>query len=68
MNADRTLILREPSTIFDVFSNIGGLYSLIFTVLVFIVSLINYNYMDNYMVAKLFKIEKENKDDLNQSE
>ena len=42
----------------DFLSDIGGLYGIIFAFIASLLGFINFNYLDNYMVTKLFKIEK----------
>ena len=55
INPNLKRIIREGYTILDWFSDIGGLYGLAFTFASMTLSLINYNYLENYMVSKLYK-------------
>ena len=59
VNPDVTIISREPYNILDFLSDIGGLQGLIFSTLAFIISYFNYNYFDNFMVSKLFRVERD---------
>ena len=52
--------MREGYTVLDYFSDIGGMQSLIFSLLAVLISLWNHNYMDDYMVSKLYKLKAQN--------
>ena len=69
MNLDQALITRHillpPETppkyaIIDLLADIGGIAVLIFVCLTLFLSFWNYNYMSDYLVGKLFRLEKPN--------
>lgn len=45
-------------TLLDLISDIGGIQSLLFSAFAFLVSVWNYNMFDNYMVSRLYKLER----------
>ena len=55
MNLDLQIISRDGYTILDWLSDVGGIQSIIFSGLAIFIGFWNYNYLDNYMAAKLFK-------------
>ena len=59
MNLDLKYIIREGYYLLDLLSDLGGLYGLLFSVLSFALTYTNFNYLDNYLSAKLFKLENE---------
>ena len=59
-NLDLTEVQREGYTFLDVLSDIGGVISGLVSVLVFIVSLLNYNHLESYMASRLFKLHQVN--------
>lgn len=58
VNSDTIEFKRQGYTILDLFSDIGGIQSLLYQALAFLVSVWNYNMFDNYMVSKLYKLER----------
>ena len=57
MSLDQTLIERTGYTITDILSDVGGLQGALVSGISFILSILNYKNLDNYMVSKLFKSE-----------
>ena len=55
MNLDVNLIERSGYTVLDVLSDVGGLLSILISGISFILNIFNYNYLENYLVHKLFK-------------
>ena len=55
MNLDMNLIERSGYTVLDVLSDVGGLQGILISGISFILSIFNYNYLENYLVFKLFK-------------
>ena len=58
MNRNLILYEREVYTSLDWFGNLGGLSEGLKLLFGLIVSLFNYNFYNNYMVAKLFTYER----------
>ena len=56
MNLDVTTIERNSYTIFDMFSDVGGLFGIFSTMFGVVSGIWNYNSFDNHMVSRLFKI------------
>ena len=54
MNMDLTVVERSGYTIVDFLSDIGGLQSIMITVISFWLSIWNYNYLENHLVARLY--------------
>ena len=49
------LIEGSGYTVLDVLSDVGGLQGILISGISFILSIFNYNYLENYLVYKLFK-------------
>ena len=58
VNPDVGVVERQPYTLLDFFSDIGGLQGLIFSWAAVVISYFNYNYFDNFLVSKLFRVER----------
>lgn len=58
MNLDMMQYERKVFTFFDMLSDIGGLNGILVTVLAIVSTTWNFNSFDNYMVSRLFKINK----------
>ena len=54
MNLDLRVIARDGYTMLDWVSDVGGIQGMLISVVVFILSIWNHNYLDNYMVSSLF--------------
>lgn len=57
MNMDLGLIERTGYTVLDILSDVGGLQGILISGISLIISALNYNYLDNYLVSNLFKYE-----------
>ena len=55
MNFDQILVERSGYTLLDILSDVGGLQGILISGIGFILSIFNYNYLENYLVYKLFK-------------
>ena len=55
MNLDQTLIERSGYTVLDILSDVGGLQGILISGISLILSIFNHNYLENYLVYKLFK-------------
>ena len=58
MDLDLDVINRVGYNVIDMFSDIGGIQSILMTFFALILTVLNYNYFDSYMAQKLFKLEK----------
>ena len=55
-NLDQVAISRFGYTVLDLFSDIGGLLSLLYGAVQIILVTVTFDTVDNYMVSKLYKI------------
>ena len=55
INMDQTLIQRNGYTLLDILSDVGGIQGILISGASFILSVLNYKNLDNYLVSKLFK-------------
>ena len=55
MNYDQILIERTGYTIMDFLSDVGGLQGILISAVSVTLSILNHNYLDNYLVSKLYK-------------
>ena len=55
MNLDQILIERSGYTVLDILSDVGGLQGILISGISFILGIFNYNYLENYLVYRLFK-------------
>ena len=53
---DLTVIERSGYTVVDLFSDIGGIQSFLSTFISVMLSFWNHNYLDNYLVSRLFNV------------
>lgn len=51
MSLDQTVIERSNYTILDVLSDVGGLASVVASTIALILSILNYNHLDNTMIT-----------------
>ena len=58
MSLDVLKYEREVYTFFDMLSDVGGLMGIITTTFNYLVSLWTFQYFEDFMVSKLFKIKK----------
>ena len=63
MNFGERLISRAGYTFLDYLSDIGGMQGLLIIGVSYFLAFWNYNYFDNYMVTRLFKIRKKRNQD-----
>ena len=59
-NLDQVAISRFGYTVLDLFSDIGGLLSLLYGAVQIILVTVTFDTVDNYMVSKLYKIRAKN--------
>ena len=62
MNLDQKVIARAGYTFLDLLSDIGGMQGVLMSGMAYLLTIWNYNYFDNYMVTRLYKMEKEDAD------
>ena len=63
MNLDLEIIQRNGYTILDLLSDVGGILEISSIVITYFLAFWNYNYFENFLVTRLFKLEKENLDE-----
>ena len=61
MNLNQREISRVGYTFLDYLSDVGGMQVLLIGAINYFLAFWNYHYFDNYLVTRLFKIEKSNK-------
>ena len=61
-NLSQVLIARDGYTFLDFLADIGGMQGMLFSGIGFFMAIWNYNYVDNYMVERLFKTYKPSDD------
>ena len=57
-NLDMNLIDREGYTVLDYLSDMGGMQSIVQSFFVIVLSFWNYNFLDDFLVSKLFRYKK----------
>ena len=62
MNLDQIVIARAGYTFLDFLSDIGGMQGILISGVAYLMTAWNYNFFDNYMVSRLYKMEKEGAD------
>ena len=55
MNMDLTVIQRDGYTVLDILSDVGGLQSVLISAFAILLSIWNHNYLNSYLVSKLYK-------------
>ena len=59
MNMDQNLIQRMGYTVLDLLSDIGGILEIMTILITYFLAFWNYNYFENFMVSRLFKLHRE---------
>ena len=62
LNRDLIFIQRTGYTLLELLSDVGGVQSILMTMIAYIVGLCNYKHFDTYMASQLFKISKHSPD------
>ena len=62
MNMNQMQVVRDGYTLLDLISDIGGLQGILISGSAILLSVWNYNNLDNFLVSKLYKIAPKNKD------
>ena len=57
-NLDLKVVSREGYTILDFLSDLGGMQGLIYSVLAMMLGFWNYNYLEDFLVSRLYRLEK----------
>ena len=57
------MIARNGYTIFDYFSDVGGMQGLLLSFVAAFLSFWNYNRLDDYIIMKLFRLQAEANED-----
>ena len=62
MNLSQRVVARDGYTFLDYLSDIGGIQGIFISLVMFLMTIFNHNYFDNWMVTRLYRME--NKDDV----
>lgn len=57
MNLNQRLIYREGYTALDYISDVGGIQGMLISFMAFILGILNFNYFDNHVVEKMFRVK-----------
>ena len=63
MNMNLTLIQRNGYTVLDLMSDVGGILGILSTGITYFLAFWNYNYFENYLITRLFKLERKDLDE-----
>ena len=55
---DRVLVERNGYTIFDLLSDLGGLQGILISGISSLLSILNYNHLNDFLVSQLFEIDQ----------
>lgn len=56
MNLNQLVIAREGYTALDFISDIGGMQGMLMTGCAFLLTIWNYQHLDNFLIAKLYRL------------
>ena len=56
MNLNQLVVARDGYTALDLLSDIGGMESMLITGFLYLLSIWNYHYLENYLVARLYRV------------
>ena len=62
LDLDRKFIMRKCYSFLDLLSEVGGMIGILMVIFSSVVSCFNFNNFDNYLVSRLFKIRKKDKE------
>jgi len=62
MNLDRIVYERLRYTAFDLLADVGGLFDFFYIIFTFLLTIWNYNAMDNLLVSQLFTYREKKSD------
>ena len=65
MDLDVTMLQREYYDLLECMSDIGGILQILLSGIAFILVILNYQHMDNFLAAQLFKIDSGGSDNDN---
>ena len=57
-NMNQIVIARDSYKFLDLLSDLGGMQGILFSLIGYFIAFWNYNMLDNFMVTRLYKIEK----------
>ena len=60
MNLDMRVIARDGYTSLDFISDVGGMQGMLMSFAAFILGIMNYNYFDNHIVERMFRMRPPN--------
>lgn len=59
MDFDMLIVQRQGYTILDILAEVGGLQGFLFQVSSFLLSILNFNSLDSYLISKLYKHQRD---------
>ena len=65
MDLDVTMLQREYYDLLECMADIGGILQILLSGIAFILVILNYQHMDNFLAAQLFKIDSSGSDNDN---
>ena len=57
-NLNQRVIARDGYKALDLLSDIGGMQSILMSAIGYVVAILNYNMLDNFLVNRLYKIQQ----------
>ena len=60
-NLNQVVIARDGFKILDLLSDVGGMQSILMSTVGYLLAIVNYHMLDNFMVSRLYKISKPTK-------
>ena len=60
LNPDLIVVSRDLYTVLDWLSDIGGIHGMMISAVAIVIGYLNYNFFDNFLVQRLYRIRGEN--------
>ena len=60
-NLDQTVVWREGYKVMEFLSDVGGVQSILLRLIGLFVGIVNYNMLDNFLIQRLYRIERPKK-------
>lgn len=57
-NLNQVVIARDGFKILDLLSDVGGMQSILMSTFGYLLAIVNYHMLDNFMVSRLYKIAR----------
>ena len=58
-NLDQTVVWREGYKVMDFLSDVGGVQSILMSLIGLFIGIVNYNMLDNFLIKRLYRIKTE---------